>query len=135
MKYLFLPLAFLLFIAAKCDKNSTAIQLGESIELAPGQSASTDDLVLGFVSVESDSRCPKYTNCVRAGEAKITMIVNDPSAPVSMQIEADTKQTSSHTVGGYQVVLQALDPYPEAGKTTKPEDYRLKLMVKKAANK
>jgi hypothetical protein len=81
---------------------------------------------LRFVSVINDSRCPANALCIHAGDALVRIEVINPVR--------DRRAYDLHTNGGQSVrhdgviiTLVELIPYPYAGQSIGPDDYRATL--------
>ncbi|MBI2866867.1 MAG: hypothetical protein HYX97_00860 [Chloroflexi bacterium] len=93
-----------------------------------------EGLVIRFVAVEADSRCPRDVQCVWAGEARVRVEVTREGRQGAVTVvltEPGGSSKAKTQLEGY-TVEHRLGPYPEAGKSTRPEDYRLSLRVSKA---
>ena len=127
MKGILLLLSFSLFLAKACD-TSDDFNIGETFTMAPGQELknNTADLLVKWVEVAEDSRCPKDTNCVWEGQAKINLLVNGD--PMTLTLRDGKPEEAKAVAGGYVFEAQQLDPYPD-GTVIDPTQYRLQLLV------
>ena len=118
MKGLLLLLSFSLFLAKACDSGDD-FTVGESFTMEPGQELTNNsaDLTVKWLEVAEDSRCPKNTNCVWEGQAKI-----------SLTLRKGKPEQAKGTHGGYVFEALQLDPYPD-GAVIDPTSYRLQLVV------
>lgn len=93
-------------------------------------------LRLNFAEVLEDSRCPAAVACFWTGQARIRLIAQSgASAPTSVEFNTNPAPGLSNTsvrVGGYQVTLNSLDPYPQRPEPIPFEDYRATLVVVRA---
>ena len=102
--------------------------LGSEFTLAPGQQALVQHaLGVTFIRVEGDSRCPANALCITGGDALVKIEVS--SASGKRPYDLHTGDMMPVTDGGFTIVLVQLQPYPFAGKTTAPGDYRATLRV------
>jgi hypothetical protein len=105
---------------------------GKEFTLPAGQTAviSGEDLSIKFEQVTADSRCAKGVVCVWAGEAKCQMQITYQGSiyPVIFTASGGTDGYSHEVFNQYKVSFR-LDPYPEAGKSITPGDYRLIMTV------
>jgi hypothetical protein len=125
----------LLFLAAKCGdtpKEEKGFQVGTPFSLViqeqiPCECAGPD---VKFEGVTEDSRCPKYTNCVWEGQAvvQLTLMGSTPET-LELTMQEGKPELASKEVGGYIYRLEAVNPYPEAGKKIVPADYSIRLVV------
>jgi hypothetical protein len=128
MKSIFLLLFSLVMMAGTCDDTPT-FTVGESFILAPGEEVSNKDanLSVSFAEILEDSRCPKNTNCVWEGQAKVKLMIN--GEPMELILRAGKPQEAQQQFNNsYIFEAQALDPYPDGTKID-PTTYRLKLLV------
>ncbi len=99
------------------------VRIGEKASVAGG------DLVLTFVGVPQDSRCPKGEQCITAGKAIVTLEVA-PRDGAAVTLELDTSVESGEMeVSGFQIGFLGLAPFPVSGRPISPQDYLLKLSV------
>lgn len=100
---------------------------------------------LTFADIE-DSRCPEDVQCVRAGEAIVTLQTRAVSTVNETQIvkmclgdcislypkggfrEADTANISLDGTK-YRLILTEVNPYPNTTKPVQKKDYNIKLKV------
>ncbi len=111
------------------------VKLGEPFELRIGQKASIadGDLVLTFLAVLQDSRCPKGEQCIVAGKARVSLEAA-PRDGAAVTFELDTTGESGETDGlAFRIELHGLAPYPVSGRPTSPHDYLVKLSVHRIA--
>lgn len=101
-----------------------------------GESLYVDEVELKFVKVESDSRCPKNVNCVRAGEAIIeveiylkevfierkSLMIRPTNYSLQERIELLIDNEN-------EIYVYNLLPYPINGEKTAVEDYFLQLDI------
>lgn len=127
MKGILLLLSFSLFLAKACD-TSDDFNLGETFTMEPGQELknNTADLTVKWLEVAEDSRCPKDTNCVWEGQAKISLLVNGD--PMTLTLRDGKPEEARANYGGYVFEATQLDPYPD-GTVIDPTQYRLQLLV------
>jgi len=102
-------------------------KLDETFEVKVGQSATVNgDFTLTFMSVPSDSRCPKNVVCVWEGNGAVVLKFSDG---------VDTLNTVSKPSqiirDGYTIKLIALTPYPEYPQVIPKDAYIVKLVVAK----
>ena len=129
-------LATTLIVAAACAPNVDAgtVGLGESFSLAVGQSASIDgeDLVIKFIDVIADSRCPSGVECVWQGEvACLVEITYSGTGQQKVLTYAGLSEEPSETQFGSYLFTFSVEPYPEADKEIEKSEYRLNLLITK----
>lgn len=108
--------------------------LGSWVTLAPGDSVAIrgEALVITFVKVTQDSRCPSGVQCIQAGSADIQLVVELSGQSSTVTITQQGSSTeNAQTVGDYTLRFSLL-PYPTAGQAIDPADYRLTLQVNRA---
>ena len=93
------------FLQAQTNQKFT-VQINQQKTLAKNK------LTIKFVSLVEDSRCPTDTNCIHAGNAKITIKVgNAKGAAKTFELNTNSKpQTVSFS--GYEIKLTDLNPKP-----------------------
>jgi hypothetical protein len=86
----------------------------EIVSLRAGQQkrAGKGEIIVKFISVEEDSRCPQGTQCVWAGNAKVKVQLSFPkgiSKTVVMNTDLGPK---GDQLGGWAINLTSLTPLP-----------------------
>ena len=132
MKFVFMLFMGCVFMANTCDnaaKDAATFTVGEAFALSPGEMRTNKDagMTVSFVGVTEDSRCPKNTNCVWEGEAKIKLMINEDAMELVIR-EGKPAQAQQSYKGGYIIEAQSLAPYPDGTKID-PSTYQLQLMV------
>jgi hypothetical protein len=122
------PALACLLTAAGCGDTAPTgptVALNERFTLAPGELATVDgtSLRVQFVRVASDSRCPADVVCIQMGDAAVELLVN--GAPYDLHTFDERR--SSVTVGGVQIELVELQPYPVSSRQIQPGEYRATL--------
>lgn len=126
MKLAFISVLFLSFLSTfeKCDKKQMGEVmpiLGDTLNLVMNEALIIPEEKLSLTLKKvKDSRCPLYTNCVRAGEAIVSLQVD--KAPESKTIEMESKgncqEADAAKCGdqkaalGYTFKLLNVYPYP-----------------------
>ena len=143
MKYLFsiIPLLFLM-TSRSCDKKveeEARINYGETIEIAYQQKVmvGNEELALTFQSIK-DSRCPEGVQCIRAGEAKVEVILEQNSQNGRIMLEAkglcpdrQGKCGNRGSAMSYMVQLLSADPYPVEGQRKDDAKTSIRVIVSK----
>ena len=130
-KIFFLFAVSAVFLASKCQKTPT-FEMGQPFQLKMGEAlkASSDDLVIQFVQVKEDSRCPKNTNCVWEGQAVIELAVKGKASKnIDLIMSAGKSAKLKEQMDNYTCTLKKVDPYPESGTKIDPADYVIELVV------
>ena len=127
MKGIFLLLSLSLLLAMACD-TSDDFKLGTPFTMEPGQELKnkTAKLTVKWIEVAEDSRCPKNTNCVWEGQAKISLLANGD--PMTLILRDGKPEEARINRGGYVFEAIQLNPYPD-GAVIDPTQYRLQLLI------
>jgi len=108
------------------------VALDQEFTLSPGQSATIagENLVIKFVEVISDGRCPKRANCIWLGEANcLTEITRHPeSIYLKVLTQPGPFTTAKTSFANYEITFD-LQPYPELGKAVDKKAYHLQLVI------
>jgi hypothetical protein len=103
----------------------------QQVEIPIGQARTFDEerLAVGFGAVLEDSRCPTGTQCVRAGNGRVGLILQERGeATRSVELNtAERPRRVSHE--GYIIEVVDLRPVPTAGTETNPESYVVRLRI------
>lgn len=90
------------------------------IKIPLGETTQINNTLIKFLEVLEDSRCPKYTNCVRAGRVRIQVEIKTGEAPVVLKeiIFGETNPGESidksiSNAGEVRLVGDSVIPYPE----------------------
>ena len=119
-----------------CDNRTDEIsaELGQQIELQPGQSLVIQDepIKVKFIEVDSDSRCPTGATCVWQGEVTCILEITylDESYTKTITQSGLTEQFSADTFQEY-IINFNVEPYPELDKEIKDDEYRLLITINK----
>ena len=134
MKYIFLLMICFSLLGCKHHNDgflpdterSITANLGQAFDIKVGQEAtiSSQQLLLKFLSVSEDSRCPIGTNCVWEGNGKVNIKLT-AQGHTSVAIELNTAKSlpSEATYLSYKISLLDLQPYPSAGRTIQQSEY------------
>jgi Flp pilus assembly protein TadD len=129
-------LAALALVLSGCRPVSSqaadAASLGAPITLAPAERAvfAGQALVVQFISVAEDSRCPSDTTCVWAGEAIVRLAVEVQSEGITQHAIAEGQSAS---LDPYRVSILAVQPQPVSTHKISPAEYRVTLTVERTA--
>jgi len=115
-----------------CDGDSPAgptVPLAEQFTLAPGESAFVEEasVVVRFLRVSSDSRCPADAVCIQAGDAIVLVRVGGGGAEYELHTNDGSRAAVTH--GAFRIELVRLEPYPFSGSAIDPASYRATLVV------
>ena len=132
------PLAWTACTAAGPPVAATRVRPGQEFSLPVGASAQTVDAAVevGFQGVGSDSRCPKGTQCIRAGDAavRLWLRVGAAGARQTHELRLGPPPAPSVRAGAYDLHLLRLDPYPTAASSPGLADYVVTLTLRPAAS-
>jgi len=121
MKTMLLTFAVLLGLSAVALARNP-----ETIVLKTGQqkSAAKGQIVLKFVSVTDDSRCPTDTNCIWAGNAVVHVkISNRHGGGSKNSVMNTTTGPKGDQFNGWAIYLTSLTPEPKSSKKIDPKSY------------
>lgn len=96
------------------------IAMGEDFALAVAQTAviAGEPLTVRFAGVADDSRCPVGVQCIRAGEAKVRIVMHAAAGEATEVVLATAPaDAQSAAYGAYDVRLVSLAPQPRVGVT------------------
>jgi len=100
-----------------------SLAFGKRVRLAGGNTRAR------FTAVVEDSRCPTGVQCIQAGRARVSLeVARGSRPPVSIELGTDP-EASTASAGGVTWELQAVAPYPEAGRERRTADYVLTLVA------
>ena len=127
-------LLFLLLFLMSCTTTPGQVNagLGRQFSLAINQTAtiSGENLKIKFLDITGESRCPTGATCIWAGEVRAEIEVGDGSSANLTLVEPGHGGQISQTYKNYHFSFH-VEPYPQLGKPTMKEDYRLILTVDK----
>lgn len=106
--------------------KATAVQLGSDFTM------SGSSIEVKFAEVVEDSRCPKGTHCMWAGQARIKLTTATGKTGEIIVPGMKDEVSAKVTLEGIQIECLSLKPYPEAGKELKASDYTASLRLSPA---
>jgi len=124
--------ALICLAAAACtsaaDRHVQAVDPGASFTLGVGEAATVKDsgMTLRFVSVNEDSRCPRDTTCIWAGEVKAQFEIRR-AANAAARIELN--EGGSEVFGEYRVTLVSVEPPRMNATPIAAQAYRVTLTI------
>ena len=113
-----LPLASCAIIPDTPRVGQDAASQGTPVGI--GQSVWAGDAILTPLAVTEDSRCPQNTNCIRAGELKVSTRITSTHWAQTAELTLD----KPHEILGRNYVLVSGVPEKQADRETKSEEYR-----------
>ncbi len=116
--------------------NFTQAKLEEQFSLNFEKSAiiTPAHIIVKFVKVTEDSRCPSDVVCVWAGQVSVLVNVNNDGkdlGDIKLTLGAN-KDDAVKDIGKYYLKLLEVKPYPISTKTIKPSEYVVTLIVSKS---
>lgn len=119
--------AIALFTMIACTAEDVTIaKLGDNFDLKANESVSFTDnnstLKAKLVKIE-DSRCPEGVQCIRAGEAIVTLdlqVGNESFSGIKVCVQCEKSMGITETAEvkaknrTYKINLKAVNPYPKA---------------------
>ena len=86
-------------------------------------SAAKGEVILKFVSVIEDSRCPTDVNCIWAGNAKLEVLITDKHGGSKRIVVNTTTGPTGDQYNGWAIYLTSLTPSPKSGKKINQRSY------------
>jgi hypothetical protein len=135
LKHLLVFTAIVFIFLTGCSKNQVAVTVspGENFTIGVGQSAriTGEDMIVKFIEVIGDSRCPQNVNCVWEGVASSHVTVTHEG--VSYKIVLNQPGHSEYAEESFidYTFTYSLNPYPREGEEITQDAYRLTLTITK----
>jgi hypothetical protein len=122
--------------ARRSPKAVRVVRYDEPFALAFGRRVRVErsDTRARFVALVEDSRCPTGVQCIQAGRARVRLEVTRGSSTVGIELGTDG-EASFASAGGVTWELQAVAPYPAAGRAHRPSSYVLTLVAHPLRNR
>lgn len=99
------------------QKHEIRLKMGQSKWVKAGR------LKVRFVSVVEDSRCPVGVNCIWAGNAKVSVVLQKAGGRQTV-VELNTGvEPRVGSASGYEISLTKLTPHPRAETKINPKTY------------
>lgn len=83
----------------------------QKVQINKQKKFTRSNLTVQFVSLVEDSRCPKDTNCIWAGNAKIRIKVSKAKQSKTFELNTFTEPKAA-VFAGYEIKLVDLNPEP-----------------------
>ncbi|HEY0598143.1 hypothetical protein [Sphingopyxis sp.] len=115
------PALIVAFALSACAATKQQTPLSEARNIGLDQPAYADGPVVKAVEVLEDSRCPEDVLCVHAGQLRLKMLWLRPGGR-EKAFEATLGKRTPLADGS--ILLEAVRPARNSGRTIKPEDYR-----------
>jgi hypothetical protein len=103
------------------------------VELALDSARRAGPLVLRWTAI-ADSRCPVGVQCVWAGVARITLLVEDSGAPSEHAIDLELQPgrgPAPVTAAGHELRLLSVEPAPHEGVAVDRAQLRARVDVRR----
>ena len=121
-------------IASENKEVTMMTSLNTDFMLKIGKEAAIqeEDLLIRFVSVNKDSRCPKGVKCIWEGDAEVLLEVRKGREEIkTFTLHTSQRFNQAELFGSFRIKLISLIPYPEKNMEIKPESYVSTLFVAK----
>ena len=121
-------------MALEKEEGMAMAFLNKEFVLAIGQGAifQEEDLLIRFIAVMKDSRCPKGVKCMWEGDVEILVeIGKSGEIPISFTLHTSKRFKRVETYLHYKIQIITLAPYPQKDVELEPEMYTLTLVVNK----
>jgi hypothetical protein len=91
-----------------------------------------ENLIIKFVEVISDGRCPRGAICIWPGEANCLIEITTHSESSNRKVLTQPGLSKPSKIGfaNYKITFD-LQPYPEVGKAPDKKGYHLQLLISK----
>jgi|SRR5688572_910056 hypothetical protein len=101
--------------------------LGVEFTMAPGETVALKGtgIKVRFVAVTQDSRCPKDTTCIWAGEVKAQIDI----LKISQTWQVELPSGGNTAIDDHRVTLLRVEPQPTSTARIAPQDYRATLKM------
>jgi hypothetical protein len=112
------------------SQTAQSVDPGAEVTLAPGASAAFKPvgIVVLFIGVAADSRCPLDATCMWAGEVKVQLSIRNARQPPTRHEVIEGEYAVS---GDYRITVLRVRPERVASAKIPPEDYRATLQLQK----
>jgi hypothetical protein len=126
-------LSFCLLAVTACDERVTGptTPLNTEFTLAPGEAAAVEgaSLSVRFNRIAGDNRCPADANCILGGSADVSVTAVSENSTRDYVLRTGDMQPVQHD--RFTIALVQVSPYPFSARTIEPDEYRVKLTVKR----
>jgi len=115
--------------------DSVSTELGQPFQVRIGESATINGLVITFVAVSEDSRCPRGAECIWAGRVKVMVQVQKDGELLGEFELTDGEMTGGDVgevqVTGFVVRLLGVTPYPKVGEEIGAGEYVMEMVMER----
>jgi hypothetical protein len=124
-------------VSSNNDDDSSLPILGNQFNLKVDQTITVkpDNIIVKFLSVTEDSRCPSDVVCVWAGQVSILINVTkngENLGDITLTLGVSNPDLAVKNVSGYNVKVVAVNPYPISTHKIEPSEYIVTLIVSKS---
>ena len=123
MKKNFLLIFFNLFTISLFSQETVKI----SADLDVGREVLMGEASVKFLSVLSDSRCPKQVTCIWPGEAKVLLGITVMGEYFEKEVVISGTGAEFSIAQDLQFLVSDLRPYPETAMPINPKAYCLRI--------
>jgi hypothetical protein len=122
-------------VAACSSPNEPGGNFRTEVTLRPGEvtAVASTPLRIGFERVAADSRCPATALCIQSGDAQVVFnvsVAGSGAAEIRLRtVGGTTGQDLIAAVGGYELTITGLQPYPETTTPIPSADYRVTVAI------
>jgi hypothetical protein len=112
-----------------CTANIPA-SLGQQFTLPVNRTAEItgESLLIRFVAVTSDSRCPTGVVCIWSGQARCQLEITYQYATETLEVTISSNMGLVMVYHQY-TIRATLEPYPQAHQQIKSDEYLLKMTI------
>jgi len=132
----FIFLLSLSLLVIRCSDSSTnynEVELGKEFEIKVGDSAiiSQQGIIIKFISVNNDSRCPTGAICVWEGNAVVALELKSSKGDTLASNLNTSLEPKEVEFSNLTILLKSLAPYPILDTIINSKDYAATLLVTK----
>lgn len=117
-------------VSLSCTAANIPASLGQQFTLPVYKTAEVtgESLLVRFVGVTSDSRCPTGVYCLWAGQAKCQLEITYQYSTETLEVTISSNMALVMVYHQY-TIRATLDPYPQANQEIKSDEYSLKMTI------
>lgn len=108
----------------KPSEKEFSIKIGTSLTIP------NEKIQVKFIKVLEDSRCPKGVQCVWAGNAKVSIEIEEGNKTKAIELNSTVEPTEM-SYAGYNFKFLQLAPYPTHPESSNKADYVVTLEISK----
>lgn len=111
--------------------TSDRVRAPEDVSLVVGQTGGTDDFVIEFKGVVSDSRCPSDVTCIQAGWVETSLVISSAGKTSEVVLKSNGQII---TFQGYNLSILDVSPNKYSVEEIAEGAYRVKFHIEPAAS-